>query len=217
MIKVIMDPAKLRQFQPTKIITPNGGDLIKETTIYLDKDLMTYQAEYHFAFVNTMHMYLRIPINLFELYANEFNLQVDVVNFVLPSPLLTEDVEAPKGFMPPEPGWSCYLQGLPHDQWQGFSEWLKNAKWMATDKEGNKILYGCEEEEVTVRDPVKLQSMQLVGLKDFVNISFFLPSNPAGKLYLNTKNGPPFHCIYVAKNSPGAGEALALFKKMRGN
>lgn len=211
------DPTKLRLFQPMKIITPRGGDLIKETTIRLDTDLMSYQVQYHFIFVNTMHMYLRIPINLFELYASEFNLPLDVVNFELPSSLLIEDVEAPEGFIPPEPGWSRYLQGVPHEQWAGFSSWLNNAKWMATDKEGNKILYGCEEEAILVRDPVKLQLRQLVGIKDFITISFFLPSNPAGRLYLNTKNGPPFHCTYVAKNGPGSGEALALFKQMRAN
>jgi len=140
-----------------------------------------------------------------------------VINFVLPGPLLVEDVHIPEGYIPPEPGWSRYLQGIPHEQWTGFKNWLLNSKWMAQTKNGDKILYGCEETAVAVRDPVKLQTMQIVGIKEFINISFFLPANITSKLYLNVKNGPPFHCVYVARNGPGGGEALELFKRLREN
>jgi hypothetical protein len=206
------DPAKV--FQPAKVVVPTSGDLIAQATVKLEDNLQAYAEEYHFVFVNTLHMYLRIPINLFELYASEFNKPIQVMNFILPGPLLVEDVAIPAGFIPPEPGWSRYLQGIPHEQWPNFRDWLVNAKWMGQTDDGKKVLYGCEEEEIQVRDPVKLQTMQIVGIKEFVNISFFLPSNSGSKLYLNVKNGPPFNCVYVARSGPGAGEALALFKKI---
>jgi hypothetical protein len=202
-------------FQPAKIAQPNSGSLISQATVSLDKDLQSYAKDYHFAFVNTLHMYLRIPINLFELYTSEFNTKLEILNFELPGPLLVEDVEIPAEFIPPEPGWSRYLHGIPHEQWDGFKNWLVNAKWMSKTKNGDQILYGCEEELVQVRDPVKLQTMQIVGIKEFVNISFFVPANSNSKLYINLKNGPPFNCVYVARNGPGGGEAMELFKKLR--
>lgn len=213
MSEMTADNAKI--FQPAKTVAPVSGSLISQETVFVNSELQSYAQDYHFTFVNTLHMYLRIPINLFELYTTEFNTPLKVINFVLPSPLLTEDVHIPEGYTIPEPGWSRYLQGLPHEQWPNFKNWLTNTKWMAQTKTGDKILYGCEEEEVTVRDPVKLQTLQIVGIKEFVNISFFLPSNNSGKLYLNVKNGPPFHCVYVARNGPGGGEALELFKRLR--
>lgn len=204
-----------RAFIPSTAALVKGGDLIVEKTVEPTSEILSYAATYHFTFVNTMHMYLRIPINLFELYAQEHNRKLTVVNFQLPSSLLTEDVAIPQGFTPPAPGWSRYLHGIPHNEWQEFREWLVGAKWMAANKHGNKILYGCDQEDVLIRDPVKLQTMQIVGVKEFINVSFFLPSNQSGRLYLNTKNGPPFHCIYVAKNGPSAGEALTIFQKIR--
>lgn len=201
-------------FQAAKALMPSSSDLIAQATVQPRSDLTSYASEYHFVFVNTLHMYLRIPINLFELYVSEFNRPLQVMNFELPQPLLVEDLQVPPGFMPPEPGWSRYLQGIPHEQWPDFKNWLVNSKWMGRTEDGKKILYGCEEDLIQVRDPVKLQTMQIVGIKEFVNISFFLPSNSGSKLYLNVKNGPPFHCVYVARSGPGAGEALALFKKI---
>jgi hypothetical protein len=203
-----------RLFQPSKALIPSSGSLIAQATVSPKSDLMSYAKDYHFVFVNTLHMYLRIPINLFELYTTEFNRPMQVMNFELPQPLLVEDLKVPEGFIPPEPGWSRYLQGVPHEQWPAFKNWLVNSKWMSRTEDGKKILYGCEEDEIQVRDPVKLQTMQVVGIKEFVNISFFLPCNSGAKLHLNTKNGPPFHCIYVARSGSGAGEALALFKKI---
>lgn len=201
-------------FQPGKVLIPGSGDLVTHFKVTPRKDLQSFSKDFHFVFLNTMHMYLRIPINLFELYASEFNEKMTIMNIELPGPLLVEDVHIPEGFIPPEPGWSRYLQGVPHEQWEGFRNWLLASKWMGHTKEGDKVLYGCEEEYVQVRDPVKLQTMQIVGIKEFVNISFFLPSNSGSKLYLNVKNGPPFQCVYVARSGPGAGEAIALFKKI---
>jgi hypothetical protein len=208
------DNKDLKPFQAARVLIPTSSELIAQATVQPISDLISYAKDYHFAFVNTLHMYLRIPVNLFELYVSEFNRSLQVLNFELPQPLLVEDLQIPEGFIPPEPGWSRYLQGIPHEQWQGFRDWLVNAKWMGQTQDGKKVLYGCEEEEIQVRDPVKLQTMQVVGIKEFVNISFFLPSNSGSKLYLNIKNGPPFHCVYVARSGPGAGEALALFKKI---
>lgn len=202
-------------FQPAKVARPESGNLISQATVTLDKDLQSYAKDYHFTFVNTLHMYLRIPINLFELYTWEFNKKLQVLNFELPGPLLVEDVEIPAGFIPPDPGWSRYLHGIPHEQWEDFRNWLASSKWMSKTKDGTQILYGCEEELIQVRDPVKLQTMQVVGIKEFVSISFFMPANSNSKLYLNLKNGPPFHCVYVARNGPGGGEAMELFKKLR--
>jgi len=204
-----------RIFQPAKIAVPISNDLISQATVYPNKELQSFAKDYHMVFVNTLHMYLRIPINLFELYVREFNTPLQVLNFILPGPLLVEDVEIPEGFIPPDPGWSRYLQGIPHEQWPGFRNWLVNAKWMSQTKNNEKIMYGCEEEEILVRDPVKLQTMQIVGIKEFVSISFFVPSNNISKLFVNTKNGPPFNCVYVARNGPGGGETIELFKKLR--
>jgi hypothetical protein len=204
----------LKVFQPAKALTPNSSELIAQATTHPTSDLTSYAKDYHFVFVNTMHMYLRIPVNLYELYCSEFNKPLQVMNFVLPQPLLIEDIQIPAGFIPPEPGWSRYLQGVPHEQWPDFRNWLVSTKWMGRTDDGKNILYGCEEDEIQVRDPVKLQTMQVVGIKEFVNISFFLPSNSGAKLYLNVKNGPPFNCVYVARSGPGAGEAINLFKKI---
>lgn len=200
------DPSSIREIE---------SDWVKEKHIVLAKDMLSYAADYKFCFVNTMHMYLRIPVNLFDLCARHTKTRLEVVNFVLPSSLLVEDVQPPPGAAPPEPGWSRYVQGMCDEHWKVFREWMGNAKWMALDKEGNKILYGSEEQEVQMRDPVKMQTMQVIGIKEFVNICFFMPSNPAGKIYLNLKNGPPFHCTSVSRNSAGVGEALSLFSKLR--
>lgn len=193
------------------------SDLVRETYVALDKDMQSYSRDYRFCFVNTMHMYLRIPVSLFELCARHTNRRLEVVNFVLPSSLLVEDVQPPPGVASPEPGWSRYVQGLAKEEWEVFRRWMADAKWMALDKDGNKILFGSEEQQVQLRDPVKMQTMQVIGIKEFVEICFFLPSNSAGKIYLNLKNGPPFQCTSVTRNGAGAGEALTLFSKLRAN
>jgi len=179
-------------------------------------DLAGYAEEHALFFVNTMHMYLRISVSLFDLYARQFDTRLDVVHIELPQPLLDEDVRTPQGVKPPEPGWSRVIQALPHEQWTGFRQWMESSRWLASDGNGDKILYGCAAENVQVRDPVKLQRMQPVGIREFVDICFFLPHNQASRLYLNVKNGPPFSCVYVQKNSPGEGEAVELFKRLRG-
>lgn len=205
-----------RIFSPAKAAeTSKDTELVSEDAVAPRDELKSWSKDYELFFVNTMHMYLRIPVSLFELYAKQFNKKLHIMHFVLPGPILVEDVVAPAGFSEPEAGWSRYVQGLPKEEWPDFRDWMLNSKWMATNSKGNKILYSCESEEVLVRDPVKLQTMQVVGIKEFVPITFFLPSNPASKLYLNTKNGPPFHCVYVSRSSPGAGEAAALFQKLR--
>jgi hypothetical protein len=191
------------------------SDSVSQETRPELQDLQSFAKDYSLFFVNTMHMYLRISVSLFELYARQFDTSLDVVHFELPQPLLEEDVRHPEGVKPPEPGWSRYVQGLPHDQWAGFRAWMESSRWLASDGKDGKILYGCTAEDVQVRDPVKLQRMQVVGIREFVDITFFLPHNQASRLYLNVKNGPPFSCIYVQKNSPGEGEAAELFKKLR--
>jgi len=205
-----------RIFSPAKAAeTAKDTELVSEDAIAPKDELKSWSKDYELFFVNTMHMYLRIPVSLFEMYAKQFDKKLHIMHFVLPGSILVEDVVAPAGFSNPEPGWSRYVQGVPKNEWQHFHDWMINSKWMAKNSKGNKILYGCESQTVQVRDPVKLQTMQIVGIKEFVPITFFLPTNPASRLYLNIKNGPPFNCIYVSRNSPGAGEAAALFQKLR--
>lgn len=210
------DSSTNRVFTPAAAaLTPLSTELVLEDAVAPKDELQSWTKDYNLFFVNTLHMYLRIPISLFELYAKEFNKQLKIMHFVLPEPLLLEDVSPPAGFAAPEPGWSRFLHGMPREDWPHFKSWLANSKWLAQNAEGEKILYGCEVEDIEVRDPVKLQSMQVVGIKEFVPMTFFMPSNLSGRLYLNQKNGPPFSCVYVARNGPGAGEAAALFKKLR--
>lgn len=207
-----------RVFSPaTAALSPTKTDLVIEDAVAPQDELQSWTKDYNLFFINTMHMYLRIPVSLFELYAKEFNTQLKVMHFVLPGPLLVEDAVIPNGFNPPEPGWSRYLHGIPKEDWPNFKNWMQNAKWLSSMKDGSKILYACDAEDIQVRDPVKLQSLQVVGIKEFVPLTFFLPSNPSGKLCLNLKNGPPFSCTFVSRSSAGAGEAAALFNKLRGN
>jgi hypothetical protein len=196
-------------------VAQQESDVVSQVMRPCLQDLQSFTEDYSLFFVNTLHMYLRIPVSLFDLYARQFNTRLDVVHFELPQALLEEDVKHPAGVQPPEPGWSRYVQGLPHDQWGGFKEWMEASRWLASDGKDGKILYGCTSEKVSVRDPVKLQKMQVVGIREFVPITFFLPHNQASRLYINTKNGPPFSCVYVQKNSPGEGEAIELFKALR--
>ena len=212
-----MSSSENRVFTPAKAaFGPLITDLVQEESVEPKYQLSSWAEDYALFFVNAMHMYLRIPVSLFELYAKQFNRKLNITHFTMPQPLLVEDVVMPKSFLPPEPGWSRYLHGMPKEQWQEFRDWMTSSKWMASDAKRNKVLYSCEAEDIKVRDPVKLQTMQVVGIKEFVPMTFFLPSNPAGRLYLNLKNGPPFSCVYVSRSSAGAGEAAALFQKMRG-
>mgnify|MGYP003336344216 CR=1 FL=1 len=205
-----------RVFTPaTAASSPLSTELVIEDAVAPQDELQSWTKDYELFFLNTLHMYLRIPVSLFELYAKEFNKQIKIMHFVLPAPLLVEDVVTPEGFMPPEPGWSRYLHGMPKEDWPHFKEWLINAKWLSSNAQGTKVLYGCEATDVMVRDPVKLQTMQVVGIKEFVPITFFMPANMSGMVRLNIKNGPPFTCVYVNRSSAGAGEAAALFKKLR--
>ena len=196
-------------------VTPKNTDLVLETSVVPTDELQSWAKDYELFVVNTLHLYLRIPFSLFELYAKEFNKKLSITHFVLPLPILVEDVAAPNGYAAPEAGWSRYLHGVRKEDWAGFKSWLVNSKWLSSDSSGNKVLYGCEAETVQVRDPVKMQTLQVRGIKEFVPITFFMPSNQAGRLYLNTKNGPPFSCVYVARSGAGAGEAAALFQKLR--
>jgi len=191
--------------------------LVVEDAVAPKDELQSWTKDYELCFVNTMHMYLRIPVSLFELYAKEFNKPINVTHIVLPTPLLIEDAVPSSAFAPPEPGWSKYLHAIPKDQWPEFKNWMANSKWLATTKEGSasKVLYDCEIDEIQVRDPVKMQTMQIVGIKEFVKISFFMPGNMSARLHINLKNGPPFNCSYVSRNGAGAGEAAALFSKLR--
>lgn len=191
------------------------SDVVIEDAVAPTDQLQSWAQEYEFVFVNTMHIYLRIPTSLFEIYGKQYNKQLEVMHFVLPRSLLIEDAVFPKDKAPPEPGWSRFLQGLKKEDWPHFKEWVTSSKWLARNKDGKKILYGCEAEAINVRDPVKLQTLQVVGIKEFISVNFLLPSNTAGKLFLNLKNGPPFSCTYVSRSGPGVGEASALFERMR--
>ncbi len=205
-----------REFAPaTAAVASKKTELVTEDAVATQDELTSWAKDYELFFLNTMHMYLRIPVSLFELYAKEFNRPLKIMHFVLPQPLLVEDVLPPTGVSPPETGWSRYVHGMPKEDWPEFRDWMVNSKWLAKDSKGLKMLYGCEADHVQMRDPVKLQTMQIVHIREFVSLTFFMPSNTANRLYLNTKNGPPFSCIYVAKSSAGAGEAAALFRKMR--
>ena len=53
-----------RAFIPSTAALAKGGDLIVEKTVEPTSEILSYAATYHFTFVNTKHMYLRIPINL---------------------------------------------------------------------------------------------------------------------------------------------------------
>lgn len=202
-------------FQPNKVLdTLCNSELITERTIEVNDSLKQYEKDFRFCFVNTMHMYLRIPVSLFKLYTQEFNRKMTVVNFVLPKALLTENVVFPPDTIPPKPGWSRYVQGIPHEQYKPFMDWLVNTKMLARDVSNAKILFECCVETATIRDPVKLQQMREVGLKEFVDIDFYLPASLGSRLYLNSKNGPPFTCIYTARSSPGTGDLTEIFNKL---
>ena len=199
----------------TAAISSMHTGLVVEDAVALKDELQSWTKDYELFFINTMHMYLRIPISLFELYAKEFNKQLHVTHIVLPAPLLVEDVIHSSEFTPPEPGWSRYLHAIPKEEWAEFKTWMSNSKWLASTKNNSKVLYDCEIDEIQVRDPVKLQTLQIVGIKEFVKITFFMPANMSARLHVNLKNGPPFSCSYVSRNGAGAGEAAALFSKLR--
>jgi len=202
-------------FQPSKVLWAPNHELIKETNIVVTDSLKKYEKDYAFFFVNTMHMYIRIPVSLLELYAKQFNRPVTVTNFELPEPILTENVEFPKDTKPPEPGWSRYIQGMPHAEYKLFIDWIINTKWLSCLKDNGRILFECCRETVQVRDPVKLQLQKFVDIKDFVNIDFYLPASLGSRLFLNTKNGPPFTCVYTVRSSPSNGDLSDLTEKLK--
>lgn len=207
---------KAHIFQPDKVLTTLGdNDLVVEKHIKVTDNLKQYEQDYTFFFVNTMHMYLRIPISLFKLYTREFNRKITVTNFELPQSILTENIEFHKDMVPPAPGWSRYVQGMSVADYTAFSNWLTSTKWMSHDTDNRRILFECCRETAHIRDPVKLQTFQAVGIKEFVDIDFFLPASLGSRLYLNTKNGPPFTCVYVTRSSPGNGDLTEIFNKIK--
>lgn len=165
----------------------------------VEDNLYKYAEDYDFFVINTLHIYLRVKQNLFDLYCNEFNVRINPVHFELPCSLLEETVRPAIGEIVPDAGWSRYVQALPKDEFPRFQEWLLSSKWRGRDSKGRIVLYDVFEETVYMRDPVKLSTNQAVGLKERVNVTFFLPGNGSGALKLNLKNGPPYSCCYVAR------------------
>ncbi len=164
-----------------------------------NKNLIQYASEYRFFFLNTLHVYLRVSINLFQLYCEEHEETLDPVHFKIPCHMLEEDIQPAVGKIIPDSGWSRCIQALPKEQYHKFEEWLSGSKWKGRDSEGREVIYDIFKEEVICRDPVKLATKQILNLKEFINITFFMPGNGSGALKLNLKNGPPFRCCYSAR------------------
>jgi hypothetical protein len=165
----------------------------------LTDNLGQYAEEYSFFVLNTLHVYLRVKQNLFELYCNEYDVSINPVHFELPCTLLEENIKPAIGEIAPELGWSRYVQALPKDEFEPFRDWLAASKWRGKDAKGRVVIYDVFEEQVSMRDPVKLSTKQPVDLKERLEVSFFLPGNGSGALKLNLKNGPPYPCCYVAR------------------
>jgi hypothetical protein len=163
-----------------------------------DKSLIQYSSEYSFFFLNTLHVYLRVSVNLFQLYCEEHEESLDPIHFELPCQLLHEDIQPVVGIAP-ENGWSTYVQALPKEQYPKFRDWLLGSKWRGRDAQGRVVVYDIFQEAVMCRDPVKLSTNQVLGIKEFVDIDFFMPGNGSGALKINVKNGPPFNCCYAAR------------------
>lgn len=201
-------------FDPS-IVTTVGActDLLTESEARPVDALLPLTKDWQLLFVNTMHMYLRVPVSLFDLYTRQFNTKLTVAHFELPKPLLTEDVQMPTGVAPPEPGWSRYVQGIPKEQYPHFQQWMVASKWKSETADGRRMVFDCYKETVACRDPAKLQLLHPAGLKEFVNIDFYLPASPGSRLYLNARNGPPFSCVYVSRGGPGTGEIPSLLSK----
>lgn len=196
--------------EDNKLILPPGSLIEKhsiegisedyyEKYIEVSDNLLQYAEDYSFFILNTLHVYLRVKQNLFELYCGEHNNTLHPVHFELPSPLLEESLAPAIGEIAPERGWSRYVQALPKQEFLQFRNWLVDSKWRGKDSKGRTVIYDVFEEPVTMRDPVKLSTRQIVGLREYVEIAFFLPGNGSGALKLNLKNGPPFPCCYVAR------------------
>ncbi len=164
-----------------------------------DKSLIQYAEDYRFFFLNTLHVYLRVTVNLFQLYCEEHEETLDPVHFEIPCQMLEEDIQPAIGKIVPEAGWSRYIQALPKEQYHRFEEWLSGSKWKGRDSEGREVVYDIFKEQVVCRDPVKLATNQILDLKEFIDITFFMPGNGSGALKLNLKNGPPYRCCYSAR------------------
>jgi hypothetical protein len=175
------------------------ADQYHEKFCKVEDSLSKYAEDYDFFVLNTLHIYLRVKQNLFDIYCNEFNVRLNPVHFELPCSLLEETIRPAIGEIVPDAGWSRYVQALPKDEFPQFQEWLLSSKWRGRDSKGRVVLYDIFEETVYMRDPVKLSTKQAVGLKERVNVTFFLPGNGSGALKLNLKNGPPYSCCYVAR------------------
>ena len=196
------------------------GHEYHETFSKVEDNLYQYVEDYDFFVLNTLHVYLRVKQNLFELYCNEFNVSVNPIHFELPCMLLEENLKPAIGEIAPELGWSRYLQALPKDEFPAFRDWLASSKWRGKDSKGRIVIYDVSEEQVLMRDPVKLSTRQPVGLKEQIPVSFFLPGNGSGALKLNLKNGPPYPCCYVARvNVKDHGDPFGvnLFKTLTGD
>ena len=219
-----------QQFTPPDILPP--GTLIEKHSIEgiateyhemyskVQDNLVQYTQEYDLFTLNTLHVYLRVKQNLFELYCSEHNTILHPIHFELPCLLLEENLKPAVGEIAPELGWSRYVQALPKEEFSGFRDWLANSKWRGKDSKGRVVIYDVFEEPVSMRDPIKLITRQIVDIKEHVNISFFLPGNGSGALKLNLKNGPPFPCCYVARvNVKDHGDPFGvnLFKILGGD
>lgn len=186
----------------------------------VNDNLYQYAEDYDFFVLNTLHVYLRVKQNLFELYCNEYDKSINPIHFELPCMLLEESFKPAVGEIVPELGWSRYVQALPKDEFPAFRDWLSASKWRGKDSKGRVVIYDVFEEQVLMRDPVKLSTKQPVGLKEQITTSFFLPGNGSGALKLNLKNGPPYPCCYVARvNVKDHGDPFGvnLFKALTGD
>jgi len=190
-------------FPPGTLIETRSLDGIaheySETYVKVEDDLLRYSEDHDFFVLNTLHVYLRIKQNLFELYCNEYDTTLHPIHFELPCVLLEESLKPAVGEIAPEIGWSRYVQALPKDEFPAFKEWLVESKWRGKDSKGRVVIYDVAEESVSMRDPVKLSTKQIIPFNEHIDISFFLPGNGSGALKLNLKNGPPCLCCYVAR------------------
>ena len=218
------DPEDKAPLPPGTIIEKRSLDGVAneyfEKFCKVEDNLYQYIEDYDFFVLNTLHVYLRVKQNLFDIYCNEYNTSLNPIHFELPCILLEESIKPAIGEITPELGWSRYVQALPKDEYPDFRDWLAASKWRGKDAKGRIVIYDIFEEPVLMRDPVKLSTKQIVGLKEAITVSFFLPGNGSGALKLNLKNGPPYPCCYVARvNVKDHGDPFGvnIFKALTGD
>jgi len=166
------------------------------------ESLSEYSEDYYFFFLNTLHIYLGLNEDLFLKYCSEFpGTSMDVLHFELPGKLLDERVAPIKGKPTPPEGWSRFIQGVPKEQGEDFKDWLLASGWIYRDSKGNPSVYKIFSDDVSVLDPVKVMSKKVIGIRDRVDLSFFLPEDGSGRIRVDPRNGIPYNVRYIQRTA----------------